>query len=91
MWVSEAINLRLDELDLDRSMLWVHRLKGGLSVQQPIVGGELRAIRCYLAVRNGICLGCACPNAASHSFGRPSATLSALQASAPTCKAFTPP
>ncbi len=49
--VSEAISLRLDELDLDRSMLWVHRLKGGLSVQQPVVGDELRAIRRYLATR----------------------------------------
>jgi hypothetical protein len=30
--VSEAVGLRLDELDLGRSMLWVHRLKSGLSV-----------------------------------------------------------
>ncbi len=52
--VSEAISLRLDELDLDRSMLWVHRLKGGLSVQQPIAGGELCAVRRYLAVRRGV-------------------------------------
>ena len=51
--VSEAVSLRLDELDLDRSMLWVHRLKGGLSVQQPIAGDELRAIRRYLAVKQG--------------------------------------
>ncbi len=51
--VSEAVSLRMDELDLDRSMLWVHRLKGGLSVQQPIAGDELRAIRRYLAVRQG--------------------------------------
>ncbi len=32
-------------------MLWVHRLKDGLSVQQPIAGDELRVIRRYLAVR----------------------------------------
>ena len=51
--VSEAVSLHLDELDLHRSMLWVHRLKGGLSVQQPIAGDELRAIRRYLAVRQG--------------------------------------
>jgi len=51
--VSEAVSLRLDELDLDRSMLWVHRLKGGLSVQQPIAGDELRAVRRYLAARQG--------------------------------------
>ncbi len=51
--VSETVGLRLDELDLDRSMLWVHRLKGGLSVQQSIAGDELRAVRRYLAVRQG--------------------------------------
>ena len=39
--------------DQDRSILRVHRLKGGLSVQQPIAGDELRAIRRYLAMRQG--------------------------------------
>lgn len=51
--VSEAIGLRRDELDLDRARVWVRRLKGGLSVEQPIAGDELRAIRRYLAVRRG--------------------------------------
>ncbi len=32
-------------------MLWVHRLKGGLSVQQPIAGDELRAIWRHRAAR----------------------------------------
>jgi type 1 fimbriae regulatory protein FimB len=49
--VSEVIGLRLNEVDFDRSLLWVHRLKGGLSVQQPIAGDELRAIRRYIALR----------------------------------------
>jgi type 1 fimbriae regulatory protein FimB len=49
--VSEAVDLRRDELDLDRARLWVRRLKGGLSVEQPIAGDELRAIRRYLATR----------------------------------------
>jgi type 1 fimbriae regulatory protein FimB len=49
--VSEAVSLRRDELDLDRARLWVRRLKGGLSVEQPIAGDELRAIRRYLASR----------------------------------------
>jgi site-specific recombinase XerD len=49
--VSETIGLRRDELDLDRARLWVHRLKGGLSVEQPIAGDELRAIKRYLATR----------------------------------------
>src|SRR5690349_3139064 len=49
--VSEATGLRRDELDLDRARLWLHRLKGGLSVEQPIAGDELRALRRYLASR----------------------------------------
>lgn len=49
--VSEAVGLRRDELDLDRARVWVRRLKGGLSVEQPITGDELRAIRRYLATR----------------------------------------
>src|SRR4051812_39527946 len=49
--VSEAVGLRRDEVDLDRSRLWVRRLKNGLSVEQPIPGDELRAIKRYLAMR----------------------------------------
>jgi type 1 fimbriae regulatory protein FimB len=49
--VSETIGLRRDELDLDSARLWVRRLKGGLSVEQPIAGDELRAIKCYLSTR----------------------------------------
>jgi type 1 fimbriae regulatory protein FimB len=49
--VSEAIAIRRDEVDLDRARLWVRRLKGGLSVEQPIAGDELRAFRRYLANR----------------------------------------
>jgi type 1 fimbriae regulatory protein FimB len=49
--VSEAVGLRRDELDLDRARLWVSALRSGLSVEQPIAGGELRAIKRYLATR----------------------------------------
>ena len=49
--VSEAIGLRRDEIDLNQARLWVHRLKNGLAVEQPITGDELRAIRRYLATR----------------------------------------
>jgi type 1 fimbriae regulatory protein FimB len=50
--VSEAVAFRRDEVDLDRGRLWVRRLKGGLSVEQPIAGDELRAFRRYLALAN---------------------------------------
>jgi type 1 fimbriae regulatory protein FimB len=49
--VSEAVAVRRDEVDLDRARLWVRRLKGGLSVEQPIAGDELRAFKRYLALR----------------------------------------
>ena len=49
--VSEAIQMRRDQLDVKRSRLWVARLKGSLSVEHPIAGDELRAIKRYLATR----------------------------------------
>jgi type 1 fimbriae regulatory protein FimB len=49
--VSEAVAFRRDEVDLERARVWVRRLKGGLSVEQPIGGGELRAFRRYFASR----------------------------------------
>ena len=49
--VSEAIQMRRDQLDIKRSRLWVATLKGSLSVEHPIAGDELRAIKRYLATR----------------------------------------
>ncbi len=49
--VSEAIQMRRNQLDAKRSKLWVARLKGSLSVEHPIAGDELRAIKRYLATR----------------------------------------
>jgi type 1 fimbriae regulatory protein FimB len=40
--VSEAIQMRRNQLDVKRSRLWVARLKGSLSVEHPIAGDELR-------------------------------------------------
>jgi len=51
--VSEAVGLRRDEVDLAASRLWVRRLKNGLSVEQPIAGDELRAVKRYLSIRTG--------------------------------------
>jgi hypothetical protein len=43
--------MRRSQLDIKRSRVWVARLKGSLSVEHPISGDELRAIRRYLATR----------------------------------------
>jgi site-specific recombinase XerD len=49
--VSEAIQMRRKAVDVKRSRLWVARLKNSLSVEQPIAGDELRALKRYLATR----------------------------------------
>ena len=49
--VSEAIGLRRDQLNLGRARMWVNWLKNSLSVEHPIPGDELRAIKRYLATR----------------------------------------
>lgn len=49
--VSEAIGLRRDQVNLAQARVWVHRLKNSLSVEQPIAGDELRAIKRYLSTR----------------------------------------
>ncbi|WP_299842705.1 tyrosine-type recombinase/integrase [uncultured Jannaschia sp.] len=50
--VSEAIALRREHIDLLQSRLWVARLKNGLSVEHPVAGDELRAIKRWLARRD---------------------------------------
>lgn len=50
--VSEATALRRADVDLSQARIWVSRLKNGLSVEQPVNGDELRAIRRWLAKRN---------------------------------------
>jgi len=49
--VSEATGLRRDDVNLQQSRIWVRRVKNGLSVEHPIAGDELRAIKRYLAGR----------------------------------------
>ena len=49
--VSEAITMRRDQVNLAHARLWVARLKNSLSVEHPIAGDELRAIKRYLATR----------------------------------------
>jgi type 1 fimbriae regulatory protein FimB len=49
--VSEAVGLRRDQVNLAQARVWVQRLKNSLSVEQPIAGDELRAIKRCLAMR----------------------------------------
>ncbi|HWN98698.1 MAG TPA: tyrosine-type recombinase/integrase [Blastocatellia bacterium] len=50
--VSELIDIRIADIDLATSRLFVKRLKGSLSTSQPIEGDELRAIRAWLRERS---------------------------------------
>lgn len=49
--VSEAVTARINDVDLKHARLWVNRLKGGLSVEQPMESDELKAIKRYLSSR----------------------------------------
>jgi len=49
--VSEAVRMRREAINLKQSSLWVKRVKGSLSTQQPIAGDELRAIKRYFGDR----------------------------------------
>lgn len=50
--VSEAVGLRRTDVDLKMAQIWIRRLKNGLSVEHPIAGDELRAIKRYLGTRS---------------------------------------
>ena len=50
--VSEAVTMRLDQLNLNQARVRVRRGKNSLDTEQPIEGDELRAIKRYLASRS---------------------------------------
>jgi integrase len=50
--VSELIDVRLDEVDIENARLQTRRLKNGSNTLQPIEGDELRAIRAWLRERS---------------------------------------
>jgi site-specific recombinase XerD len=50
--VSELIDIRMSEIDLETARINVRRVKGSLSTSQPIEGNELRAIRAWLRERS---------------------------------------
>lgn len=49
--VSELIDIRLNEIDLDAGRIYVRRRKGSLSTSQPLEGDEIRGIRSWLRAR----------------------------------------
>ena len=49
--VSEAVGMRRDQINLQRARVWIQRLKNSLSVEHPVDGEELRAIKRYLNMR----------------------------------------
>jgi site-specific recombinase XerD len=52
--VSELIDVRLNDLDLDTGRIIVRRKKGSLSTHQPMEGDELRALRAWLRERGNL-------------------------------------
>ena len=54
--VSELIDIRMKDIDLEAARIFVRRKKGSLSTHQPIEGDELRAIRAWFRER-GNCNG----------------------------------
>ena len=46
--VSEVGAVKLSDLNLRQSRVWVRRLKNGLSAEHPVPGDELRAIKRHL-------------------------------------------
>jgi integrase len=52
--VSELCNLKYKDLDLTYGRLWIARLKGSLSTEQPLLPAELRALKRYLPQRGDV-------------------------------------
>jgi len=50
--VSEAVTMRLDQVNLKQARIWVKRSKNSLDTEQAIEGDELRAIKRYLTSRD---------------------------------------
>lgn len=49
--VSELCNLKYKDIDLAHGRLWIARLKGSLSTEQPLLTAEVRALKRYLTQR----------------------------------------
>ena len=49
--VTEAVTMRLAQVNLKQARIWIKRSKNSLDTEQAIEGDELRAIKRYLAIR----------------------------------------
>jgi type 1 fimbriae regulatory protein FimB len=49
--VSELCHLKRQDVDLKHGRIWIERLKGSLSTEQPLRADELRAVKRYLTQR----------------------------------------
>jgi integrase len=49
--VSELVDIRIADLDLEAGRIFVRRVKGSTSTNQPLPGDEIRAIRSWLRIR----------------------------------------
>jgi len=54
--VSEAINLRLSDVDLQAKVMHVKRLKNGVSTTHPLYNGEVKAIKDWMVKRQEMSL-----------------------------------
>ena len=50
--VTELRRLKRHDVDLQHGRIWVQRLKGSLSTEQPLQADELRALKRYLKQRD---------------------------------------
>jgi integrase len=50
--VSELVNMKLSQVDLETGRTWIQRLKGSVSNYQPLAGDEIRALRAWLRARS---------------------------------------
>ena len=50
--VTDAVTMRLDQLNLKQARVWVKRSNNSLDTEQAIEGDELRAIKRYIGARD---------------------------------------
>ena len=64
--VTEAVTMRLDQVNLKQARIWVKRSKNSLDTEQAIEGDELRPSNGTSRSARTACLGCSSPSGAAH-------------------------